>query len=58
MQMPAIRRFIDHVSPQLVDNTHVSFHATRIDCLGGNDKELNVEKFSFREDCMDRYKKN
>ncbi|NIT60245.1 MAG: hypothetical protein GWN00_29770, partial [Aliifodinibius sp.] len=29
MQMPAIRNFIDNLKSQLVDETHVSFHATR-----------------------------
>ena len=54
MQMPATRRFIDQMVPELIEKTHVSFHMTRIDCIG-NQGQPNVEKLSFREDCRDRH---
>lgn len=53
MQMPAIRNFIDNLKSQLVDETEVTFHATRIDCIGSV-AQPHVEAFSFREDLMDR----
>ena len=53
MQMPAVRRFIDEVKPRLVDETYVSFHMTRIDCIGSKGDPC-VEKLSFRSDLMDR----
>ena len=53
MQMPAIRNFIDKLKLQLVDETEVTFHATRIDCIGSIGQP-HVEALSFREDLMDR----
>ncbi len=54
MQMPLIRNFIDNLAAQLLDNTHVSFHMTRIDCNGDRDQETKIEDLSFREDLFDR----
>ncbi|MCX7091729.1 MAG: putative quinol monooxygenase [Legionellales bacterium] len=53
MQMPAIRNFIDNLKLQLVDETEVTFHVTRISCTGSLGQP-HVEAFSFREDLMDR----
>ena len=53
MQMPAIRNFIDKLKSQLVDETEITFHATRIDCIGSIGQP-HVEALSFREDLMDR----
>lgn len=54
MQMPCLRNFVDNLSSKLLDETHVSFHLTRIDCQGDRDKETQIKKLSFREDLMDR----
>jgi quinol monooxygenase YgiN len=54
MQMPRLRNFIDNLSSKLLDENHVSFHLTRIDCNGDRDKETEIEKISFREDLLDR----
>lgn len=54
MQMPRLRNFIDHLASKLLDETHVIFHLTRIDCNGDRDKETKIEKLSFREDLLDR----
>ena len=53
MQMPAIRNFIDTLKSQLVDDTEVTFHVTRVDCIGSIDQP-HIEALSFREDLMDR----
>ena len=53
MQMPVIRNFIDNLKSKLVDETEVTFHVTRIDCIGSIGQP-HVEELSFREDLMDR----
>jgi quinol monooxygenase YgiN len=58
MQMPALRHFIDDLSQTLTDKIDVSFHVTRIDCIGTRSipgiDEPTIEELSFREDLMDR----
>ena len=54
MQLPAIRNFIDNLKSILVEETHVSFHITRIDSIGSIADEFNMDELSFREDLMDR----
>lgn len=54
MQMPLFRHFVDHEMKDLTESVKVTFHLTRIDCIGSIDKETEIEKISFRKDLMNR----
>jgi quinol monooxygenase YgiN len=58
MQMPVLRHFIDDLSQILTEKIDVSFHVTRIDCIGTRSipgvNEPTIEELSFRDDLMDR----
>ena len=54
MQLPALRYFIDHLMDELTESVDISFHVTRIDCIGSRSVP-HVEALSFREDLMDRH---
>lgn len=54
MQMPLFRHFVDHEMKDLTESVKVTFHLTRIDCIGSIDKETKIESLPFREDLMNR----